>query len=223
MPYFRPDERGGVFTGLYDKKLRDVLALLEGKRLRILDVGGGYGRMAGPLARFNRVLLTDIAWEMIDRARRSANPSLECVQADGHSLPFGDATFDCVLAIDLTVHLENPSRAFAEFARVLRPGGRLVVDATNSNPLWTLFYPEYVGLNPLRWANTMLHGGVLPEWQSIVRHYRRSELTRIIATAGFVLLRQFSYGPAVCPKWFLALAAKVDGASFAMGNREEGP
>lgn len=209
LQYFRPEESGGPFTGLYREKLRDILSLVDGQNLHVLDVGGGRGRISIPLAESNRVLLSDISWNMLQKALSHRSSGLECVLADAQCLPFADGLFDYVLAIDLLVHLGDPERALSEFARVLRPQGRLIVDSTNGNPLWILFYPRYVGRNPVRWVQTMLRGGVLPEWQAIVRHYRKAQFLRMLAMAGFVVLRQRSYGPSICPKWNLVLAARA--------------
>ena len=48
-----------------------------------------------------------------------------------NELPFGDASFDVVYARWLVEHLENPMRAFREFHRVLKPGGKLALFTTN--------------------------------------------------------------------------------------------
>ena len=65
---------------------------------------------------------------MIDRAR-NAYPGLEFRRADAHELPFADASFDAVVGNLAVMHLSRPERAMAEFARVLRPGGRLALTA----------------------------------------------------------------------------------------------
>ncbi|MBI4321002.1 MAG: class I SAM-dependent methyltransferase [Chloroflexi bacterium] len=215
--YFRPEEGGGVFTELYRQKLATVLSLVGGEGMRVLDIGGGMGRMSVPLARWrHRVVLGDISWQVLQNAHGEAVDGLACVVSDAQALPFDDHTFDYVLAIDLLVHLEKPQAALGEIARVLRPNGSLIVDSTNGNPLWTLFYPGYVGASPLRWAQTMLHGGVLPEWQGTVKHYRHAEFARMLAGAGFVVLREFCYGPRLCPKWNLAVAGKAEGLGMTV-------
>ena len=54
---------------------------------------------------------------------------VEFRRADAHELPFADASFDAVVGNLAVMHLSRPERAIAEFARVLRPGGRLALTA----------------------------------------------------------------------------------------------
>jgi SAM-dependent methyltransferase len=73
-----------------------------------------------------------------DEAAGRENPYLdEFVAADlGERLPFAEASFDLVYANFVVEHLRRPDRTFAEWRRVLRPGGRLVLLTTNrASPL----------------------------------------------------------------------------------------
>jgi SAM-dependent methyltransferase len=73
-----------------------------------------------------------------DEAAGRENPYLdEFVRADlEQRLPFPDDTFDLVYANFVVEHLQHPERVFAEWGRVLRPGGRLVLLTSNqANPL----------------------------------------------------------------------------------------
>jgi SAM-dependent methyltransferase len=57
------------------------------------------------------------------------------VVADAHQLPFADASFDAVVSFNTFEHLYDPERAAAEVFRVLKPGGRLVVQTAFLQPL----------------------------------------------------------------------------------------
>jgi ubiquinone/menaquinone biosynthesis C-methylase UbiE len=221
---FRPDSGRDPFRDLYGQKRDDVLACLSRMPAdsEILDLGGGMGRIAIPLADRHRVTLCDISERMLAMAGASAREAgvaadrLGLRQIDaGEPLPFPAASFDAAIALDLLVHLPDPVAALRELRRVLRPQGQLLADMTNANPLWTLRYPGYVGRRPRRWLTTLRGGGVLPEWQSIVRHRRRGEFERMLGAAGFTVSRRWRYGPSICPKWFLDLCTPISSTGFA--------
>ena len=177
----------------------------------MLDLGGGPGRMAVPLAQNYRVTLCDVSMDMLriaeSAARNSGAPvghlSTHCLNA-AEKLPFSSASFDRALCIDLLVHMPDPMWTLRELHRVLKPGGELLVDITNSASWWILRYPRYVGRRPSRWLRSWKGGGVLPEWQGIVQHYTRAQFDEMLADTGFAVVQRWSYGPLWCPKWFLA-------------------
>lgn len=211
---FQPDTAADPFRALYRQKRDDVLRILDTlpPGSEVLDLGGGPGRVAVPLARAHRVSLCDISERMLSMAveasSQAAVPSgnMRVARLDASEpLPFASETFDAAVALDLLVHLPDPSAALRELRRVIRRRGRLLVDMTSSNPLWTLRYPRYVGRRPSRWLMTIRGGGVLPEWQGIVRHQRRREFDELLHSSGFEVEERRHYGPRVAPKWVLAV------------------
>lgn len=206
---FQPDVRTNPFEADYARKRDAIIASVAGFDKRVLDVGGGMGRLSIPLSERHFVTLTDLSPQMLDLARPRASDRLVLREANARSLPFADASFDYVLCIDVLPHLFDPMEALLEARRVLVPGGRLLVDVTNANPLWTLGYPRYVGRRPGRWVEVFRSKGVLPEWRSRVWHHRRSELVEFIANAGLELESMRAFGPIACPKWFLATARRL--------------
>src|ERR671931_68693 len=134
--YFRADEPTDPFHALYERKRRAVLAGLPAQpRRRVLDVGGGYGRLGAPLAERHHVTLVDISEEMLAEARRRCPPEVELVRADARELPFPDESFDVVLALDLLPHLPDLVGGLRALRRVARPGALVVFDKTNAVPL----------------------------------------------------------------------------------------
>ena len=201
--HFRPEDRADPFHRLYEEKRAAVLARFAGAgRKRILDVGGGYGRIAGPLAEEHDVVLCDVSDEMLAEARRRW-PDLELVRADARRLPFPDSEFDAVLAIDLAPHLPALDEGLRELARVARPGGEVVFDTTSASPWWVLAYPAYINWRPKRLLLTLLAGGVLPEWRGSVRHHRPADVRSAITAAGLELDECRTFGPPWSPKWHL--------------------
>ncbi|HSE57887.1 MAG TPA: methyltransferase domain-containing protein [Nitrospiraceae bacterium] len=66
---------------------------------------------------------TSQAW--INRSRSSITANLDYLTATCYALPFDDASFDCIFSHALVEHLAEPSRALAEFYRILKPGGSI--------------------------------------------------------------------------------------------------
>ena len=92
----------------------------------VLEVGAGTGelwRRIGWLG--SRVTLADFSAAMCGRLR--AVPGARVVRCDAAGLPFATGCFDAVIANHMLYHLDDPEVALREFARVLRPGGRLAV------------------------------------------------------------------------------------------------
>jgi demethylmenaquinone methyltransferase/2-methoxy-6-polyprenyl-1,4-benzoquinol methylase len=101
---------------------------------RILDIASGSGDLARAFARrvgaAGEVWATDINRNMLARGRDrllDAGCRLPAVQCDAERLPFPEAYFDCVSVAFGLRNMTRKEAALAEMARVLRPGGRLVV------------------------------------------------------------------------------------------------
>jgi glycogen(starch) synthase len=214
IQYFNPEDKSNPFLKIYRYKKQDTFDIIDGmvKPNKILDVGGGMGRLVLSLGKSERreVYLIDISIDMLKlfpgKTLRSSNIPL--INSDAHDLPFPDNSFDLVVGLDLFCHLEDPEKALSEFYRVLTRQGMLILDSTNSNPLWTLFYPRYLGKNPLKWIKIMKFKGVCPGWQQIVKHYSKKKFFKFLQDAGFSVKRNINYGPRLCPKWHLAVASK---------------
>lgn len=97
---------------------------------RVLDVACGTGDLAGLFRRAGAgaVVGVDFCEEMLAVARRRLRGrGIEWLLADATALPVPDASFDVVSIAFGLRNIADRSAALAEFARVLRPGGRLVV------------------------------------------------------------------------------------------------
>jgi ubiquinone/menaquinone biosynthesis C-methylase UbiE len=93
----------------------------------VLDAACGTGRYAAYLvARGHRVVGVDSSPEMLDRARARV-PEATFVRGDLHRLPLTDGAVDVVVCALALVHVPSVAPVMAEFARVLRPGGHVVI------------------------------------------------------------------------------------------------
>jgi ubiquinone/menaquinone biosynthesis C-methylase UbiE len=101
---------------------------------RLLDVGCGFGGTIAWLnERFDHLDMTgvNIDSRQLERARRTvrarAGNRITFIEADACQLPFSDASFDVILAVECVFHFPSRERFLAEACRVLRPGGRLAL------------------------------------------------------------------------------------------------
>jgi len=98
--------------------------------LTVLDCGCGPGSITLGIGRAvapGRVVGADFGASQIEQAKRAAQEAnlgnVQFVAASCYSLPFPDASFDRIFSHALVEHLAEPRKAFAEFHRVLKPGG----------------------------------------------------------------------------------------------------
>jgi SAM-dependent methyltransferase len=113
---------------------------------RHLDIAAGTGEPGLTVARLapgGHVVLTDLAAEMLDIAARRADAqgitNVETTVCSADDLPFGDAAFDSISVRSGYMFFPDVAKATAEFARVLKPGGRVcssVWAGPGENP-WT--------------------------------------------------------------------------------------
>ena len=118
----------------------------EEPEVNILDAGCGGGFLSNALAaRGFSVTGVDLAKDSLAVARRhDPTGSVRYVEGSVYELPFENASFDVVTAMDLLEHVEDPARAVAEFARVLKPGGLLFFHTFNRNLLSGLVVIKFV-------------------------------------------------------------------------------
>ncbi|WP_437601419.1 ArsR/SmtB family transcription factor [Sorangium sp. So ce590] len=120
----------------------------------VLDVGSGDGAAAGSLAPYCRSLTCiDSSSRMIEAAKErfATLPHVRVQVADVHDLPFQKASFDSVLVFHTLTYAEQPPRALEECARVLRPGGRLVIlslDAHQQREVTAPYGERHPGFSP---------------------------------------------------------------------------
>ena len=94
---------------------------------RVLDVGGGAGQLAVLLAASldADVAVLDPTPALVDYV--PAHPRVMGLIGTAEDMPFADSTFDAVLASDAFHHFRDQNAAVREFARVVRPGGSVLV------------------------------------------------------------------------------------------------
>ena len=163
-------------------RIRDAGRLT--KNARVLDVACGPGIVVEALApAAYEVVGCDITPEMLEKAReRCAKAGLDNARftpGRAEALPFPDASFDVVVSRSAVHHFPDPSAAFREMARVVKPGGRIVtVDVQSSEA------PEESALhNALEILRDPSHVRMLP----------KSELHGALAAAGLAIEQVVSW------------------------------
>ena len=99
-------------------------------QLRVLEIGTGPGFFAILLCELGYdVTAIDLTPAMLDEAKKNAGDmvdSIRFMEMNAEALDFEDASFDVVISRNLPWNLPHPDAAYAEWARVLRPGGLLL-------------------------------------------------------------------------------------------------
>jgi len=149
---------------VYDALVRQSI----GPGAVILDAGCG---QAGIVARAHgaaRAVGIDATFD----GYRDAVDLSDLVCGDLQALPFADGAFTLIASSWVLEHIEQPARAFAEFARVLAPGGRLVFLTPNAH--------NYVTV-----ANRLAPGHLQKTFRTYYRANTRATLDRLLTAAGF--------------------------------------
>jgi len=121
-----------VFGGVFSKGRDAAIQATNKLGGRVLEVGVGTG-ISLPLYSPNvRIFGTDISEAMLNKAKqRVAEGRLKNIEGlavmDAEKLEFPDNSFDVVMAQYVVTAVPNPEVALDEFARVLRPGGELII------------------------------------------------------------------------------------------------
>lgn len=201
-------------------KLRKVLrSELDRGFERSLEIGAGTGYFSLNLLQsgaVKEITCTDISPGMVRALAANAQRlglAVRAARAEAESLPFADQSFDLVLGHAVLHHLPDLEAAFAEFHRVLRPGGRIVFAGEPSRtgdrlasipkrgaalvaPLWRTL---------MRADTAADRNGLCPEDHELERlvdihAFDTSELGRLVRQAGFADVR--IRGEELVANWF---------------------
>lgn len=177
--------------GLWQRKVAEGpeglarrMAVFEALALRcgqaVMDFGCGGGHLVRDLARAvgseGRAIGLDISADQLNAARALCEglPAAELIEGDGTDLPFGDADFDGLAAIQTLEYIPDVDRALAEARRVLRPGAKVALVSV----LWEHW--RYHGADPALTAR------ILETWRAHCTHQMLPlELPGRLAAAGF--------------------------------------
>jgi ubiquinone/menaquinone biosynthesis C-methylase UbiE len=167
----------------YDSLYRDMIRKYLKPGQRLLDAGcGRYLRFSKELSDTATVVGIDLE-SVLETDNRSAPFG---VRGDIGHLPFPPGHFDMIISRSVVEHLEDPPRVFREFARVLRPGGRVVVITPNKYD-----YVSVIAAFTPYWLHRSLVSRIfqVPEDDVFPTLYRANTLSsihRAFTSSGFV-------------------------------------
>lgn len=190
---------------LYLTRIDPWLATL-GSDSRVIDLGGGSGRLAIPLAeRGFRVTLADASpAALADAARALGTTTIDVelgLAAADDAGKLDRESFDVALSIEVLCYLEQPLQGARELARLVRPGG-LVVVSVEAWPGGLLAVPD---LGPGELANAMRSHTIHRPDDLFVRYFDRDELGRMMSEAGLQLVGLVSHHHVLEGPWRSAL------------------
>lgn len=170
-----------------DERYLDILRVYSEKARTadvVLDIGANDGRAywhfgIGKGATFIGI---DVSRSLLEKFRENI-PDQTALQADGGALPLRDQSVDFLFCTETLEHVADPHAAAAEFVRVLKPGGRLMVQSPNAHRLRNLNLFHMVALTAGSFSDRVLqkktvhentwHNAVTYHWDFSIRDYRR--------------------------------------------------
>jgi SAM-dependent methyltransferase len=134
------DYEGGFWAG---RDYEDAVERIALKKLvpargeRLVEIGAAYGRLGDMYRGYERVILLDPAKSQLHEARRrlGADRRFLFVVGDIYRLPLASDALDVALTVRVLHHLTDVAAAFGEIQRILRPGGRYILEYANKRNL----------------------------------------------------------------------------------------
>jgi ubiquinone/menaquinone biosynthesis C-methylase UbiE len=211
-------QREDLFSVIHQHRQARALDWIDGLALpagsQVLEVGPGAGFMTVELARRGFVVkAADSTPRMAEIASRRAAEAgvgdrVSVLVADAHHLTFTGEAFTLVVALGVVPWLRSTPLAVAEMARVLAPGGHLVVNADNSHRLTLLIDPRH---NPALTSARLAAKGLLRsaglrrprDMQARVTAHHLADFDRILKATGLEILKgsTFGFGPFTLFGW----------------------
>jgi ubiquinone biosynthesis O-methyltransferase len=187
---WRASEIGATTERLESQLVLELIGDVSGRR--VLDVGCGDGKFALELTKRGAIVTgIDASAAMINAAKRRAvqhNADITFQVASAQQIPFAAEQFDIVTAITILCFVDDASPVFQEIARVLRPGGRLVIGELGKWSTWAAARRLRAWLGSRLWRQG--------------RFRTANQLRRLARQAGLVV--ESIRGAIYYPRWRLA-------------------
>ncbi len=190
--------------------VRRELRKIMPRRARVLDAGTGFGQYAYFVARAfpdAEIVATDIKRDYLRNARQFID-STPCARRV--TFAYDDLTqlatpgpFDCILAVDVLEHIEDDASALAHFARVLRPGGYVIISTPSD----------------LGGSDTCVEGAGGFIGEHVREGYGRAEMELKLEEARLgVVLSAYTYGPFGSLAWRLLIKMPLKALDVSLAS-----
>jgi 2-polyprenyl-3-methyl-5-hydroxy-6-metoxy-1,4-benzoquinol methylase len=165
---------------------------------RIIDIGGGFGRLVDLYRGYKEIVLMDYSRSQLqDAQRRLGQNHMTYVAANLYEMPFAIGAFDTAVMVRVLHHLTDVPRAMRAIQHILRPGGTFVLEYANKRNLKAIlryllrrqtvspftpepweFAPLNLNFHPMYVQESLTDAGFHVEQQLAVSHFRVSLLKR---------------------------------------------
>lgn len=138
----------------YNLKIRKetVESFTNGKNFKnVLDVPCGTGAMSIPLLnRTEKLLLIDVSSNMVEFAKKNVpeefNQKVEAINADFFKLDLPKESYDLVICLGILAHVNSPEELLKKITGLIKPGGLLIIQNTDSSHFYSKLISIYLGL-----------------------------------------------------------------------------
>ncbi|NUT05568.1 MAG: methyltransferase domain-containing protein [Hamadaea sp.] len=183
----------------------------------VVDLGCGPGVLAPRLVRqAGRLISADLSWEMLRVGRDNLGPGQDAhwINCDLSHLPFATGSVEALLVIGVYGLVEDRAGVLHEFARVVQPGGRLIIQTPNA---WSPRKLVEKGTRRLRLSRREAYENRLATHGIDPRPLRTAEFAQMLRTAGFVPRRRRYYDFRL--PFLSRLGARTDARTAAVLHR----
>lgn len=165
----------------HKRRFREVTALIEPVKGRVLDVGchdGTFSRLILTRTKASGLVGIDTQKAPIAWARQHwQDPKIKFSVGDAQNLKFGNASFAAAFCLEVLEHVEDPLRVLRELKRVLKRGGYGMLLVPSDSLLFRLIWFLWLHFYPRGWVWRETH----------IQTYRNNFLPELCRQAGFVI------------------------------------